>query len=180
VESLKPDVAVVDISMPVMNGIEATRKIKSISPATAVLILSGFDDDEFVFSLLEAGAAGYLLKEVGGQRIVDAIRAICRGESVLHPVIARKVMDRFFPVISVKKEHDKILGDREMQVLELASQALSNQEIADKLGLSLHTVEAHMRHIFNKLQVGSRTEAVLFALKQGWITIDVLAGSKPV
>ncbi|HEX7475705.1 MAG TPA: response regulator transcription factor [Dehalococcoidales bacterium] len=180
VESLKPDVAVVDISMPVMNGIEATRKIKSISPATAVLILSGFDDDDFVFSLLEAGAAGYLLKEVGGQRIVDAIRAICRGESVLHPVIARKVMDRFFPVISVKKEHDKILGDREMQVLELASQALSNQEIADKLGLSLHTVEAHMRHIFNKLQVGSRTEAVLFALKQGWITIDVLAGSKPV
>jgi DNA-binding NarL/FixJ family response regulator len=173
VQSLKPDVAVVDISMPVMNGIEATRRIKAINPSTAVLILSGFDDDEFIFSLLEAGAAGYLLKEVGGQRIVDAIRAVCRGESVLHPVIARKVMDRFFPVAGgAKKEHAALLGDREMEVLELASRALSNQEIANKLGLSLHTVEAHMRHIFNKLQVGSRTEAVLYALKQGWIKID--------
>jgi two-component system, NarL family, response regulator LiaR len=172
VQSLNPDVAVVDISMPVMNGIEATRRIKASHPSTAVLILSGFDDDEFIFSLLEAGAAGYLLKEVGGQRIVDAIRAVCRGESVLHPVIARKVMDRFFPVAGAKKEHAALLGDREMEVLELASKALSNQEIANKLGLSLHTVEAHMRHIFNKLQVGSRTEAVLYALKQGWIKID--------
>jgi NarL family two-component system response regulator LiaR len=179
VTSLKPDVAVVDISMPVMDGIEATRRIKSISPTTAVLILSGFDDDQFVFSLLEAGAAGYLLKEVGGQRIVDAIRAICRGESVLHPVIARKVMDRFFPVTAPKKEHEKALGEREMEVLELASQALSNQEIASRLGLSLHTVEAHMRHIFNKLQVSSRTEAVLYAIKQGWIRLDDLASSKP-
>jgi len=171
VSSLNPDIAIVDISMPIMDGIEATKRIKASSPAVAVLILSAYDNDEFVFALLEAGAAGYLLKDVSGQDIVNAVRAVLRGESVLHPVIARKVMDRFFPLTNGKKETPKVLGDRELEVLRLASEALSNQEIADNLGLSLHTVEAHMRHIFGKLQVGSRTEAVLYALKQGWINI---------
>lgn len=175
--SLKPDVVIMDIAMPVMDGIEATRKIKAVCPATAVLALSAYDNDEFVFSLLEAGAAGYLLKDVSGQDIVNAVRAICRGESVLHPVIARKVMNRFFPAVNGKKESEKILGEREMEVLKLASEALSNQEIADKLGLSLHTVEAHMRHIFTKLQVSSRTEAILYALKRGWISISDIAES---
>jgi two-component system, NarL family, response regulator LiaR len=167
----KPDIAIVDIAMPVMDGIEATKKIKAISPDTAVLILSVYDNDEFVFALLEAGAAGYLLKDASGQDIINAIKSIRRGESVLHPVIARKVMNRFFPVTTEKKETSKILGEREMEVLTLASQSLNNQEIADKLGLSLHTIEAHMRHIFTKLQVGSRTEAVLYALRKGWISI---------
>ncbi len=172
VTELKPDVAIVDIAMPVLDGIKATKRIKAISPSTAVLILSVYDNDEFVFALLEAGAAGYLMKDASGQDIINAIRAICRGESVLHPIIARKVMNRFFPVTNVKKETQKVLGDRELEVLRLASNALSNQEIADKLGLSLHTVEAHMRHIFTKLQVSSRTEAMLYALKQSWISID--------
>lgn len=172
VTELKPNVAIVDIAMPVLDGIKATKRIKAINPSTAVLILSVYDNDEFVFALLEAGAAGYLLKDASGQDIINAIRAICRGESVLHPIIARKIMNRFFPVTTVKKETEKVLGDRELEVLRLASSALSNQEIADKLGLSLHTVEAHMRHIFTKLQVSSRTEAMLYALKQGWISID--------
>ena len=172
VKKLKPDVAVLDVSMPVMDGIEATRQIKSLVPGVAILILSAYDNDEFVFALLEAGAAGYLLKDAGGQEITNAIEAICRGESVLHPVITRKVMNRFFPSIESRKEIAQVLGKRELEVLRLASQALSNQEMADKLGLSLHTIEAHMRHIFAKLKVGSRTEAVLFALKQGWITIN--------
>ena len=172
VTELKPDVAIVDIAMPVLDGIKATKRIKTISPSTAILILSVYDNDEFVFALLEAGAAGYLLKDASGQDIVNAIRAICRGESVLHPIIARKVMNRFFPTTNVKKETEKILGDRELEVLRLASNALSNQDIADKLGLSLHTVEAHMRHIFTKLKVSSRTEAMLYALKQGWISIE--------
>jgi DNA-binding NarL/FixJ family response regulator len=170
--NLKPDVAILDIAMPVMDGIEATKKIKSISPETAVLILSAYDNDEFVFALLEVGASGYLLKGASGNDIVSAVRAVRRGESVLHPVIARKVMDRFFPYSNGRKDSEKILGDRELEVLKLASKACSNQEIADKLGLSLHTVEAHMRHIFSKLQVSSRTEAVLHALRQGWITIN--------
>jgi NarL family two-component system response regulator LiaR len=172
VTELKPDVAIVDIAMPVLDGIKATKRIKTISPSTAILILSVYDNDEFVFALLEAGAAGYLLKDASGQDIVNAIRAICRGESVLHPIIARKVMNRFFPVTSMKKETEKTLGDRELEVLRLASNALSNQEIANKLGLSLHTIEAHMRHIFTKLQVSSRTEAMLYALKRGWISIE--------
>jgi DNA-binding NarL/FixJ family response regulator len=172
VTELKPNVAIVDIAMPVLDGIKATKRIKTISPSTAVLILSVYDNDEFVFALLEAGAAGYLLKDASGQDIVNAIRAICRGESVLHPIIARKVMNRFFPVTNMKKETEKVLGDRELEVLRLASNALSNQDIAEKLGISLHTVEAHMRHIFTKLQVSSRTEAMLYALKQGWISVD--------
>jgi DNA-binding NarL/FixJ family response regulator len=172
VRSLKPDVAILDVSMPVMDGIEATRKIKSTNPDVAVLVLSAYDNDEFVFALLEAGAAGYLLKDASGKEITDAIRAICRGESVLHPVITRKVMNRFFPKIEGRREAEKILGARELEVLRLASQAMSNQQMADKLGLSLHTIEAHMRHIFTKLKVGSRTEAVLYALKQGWIRVN--------
>jgi DNA-binding NarL/FixJ family response regulator len=172
VNSLKPDIAILDVSMPVMDGIEATKKIKEANPDVAVLILSAYDNDEFVFALLEAGAAGYLLKDVNGQEIVSAIRAICRGESVLHPVITRKVMNRFFPKMEGRREAEKVLGSRELEVLRLASQALSNQQMADKLGLSLHTIEAHMRHIFTKLKVGSRTEAVLYALKQGWININ--------
>jgi two-component system, NarL family, response regulator LiaR len=179
VTSLKPDIAIVDIAMPVMDGIEVTRRIKKTSPNTAVLILSTYDNDEYVFALLEAGAAGYLLKDVSGQDIINAIRAIRRGESVLHPVITRKVMNRFIPAVKGEKGTTrtadngvKVLGDREMEVLCLASKALSNQEIADKLGLSLHTVEAHMGHIFDKLGVSSRTEAVLYALKRGWVSIE--------
>jgi two-component system, NarL family, response regulator LiaR len=172
VSALLPDVAIVDISMPLLNGIDVTRRIKEISPSTAVLILSNYDNDEFIFALLEAGAAGYLLKDVDGQDIINAVKALHRGESVLHPVITRKVMNRFLPTLNKKKETQKMLGDREMEVLHLASKALSNREIADSLGISLHTIEAHMRNIFKKLQVGSRTEAILYALKQGWINVQ--------
>jgi DNA-binding NarL/FixJ family response regulator len=172
VETLKPDLAIMDIAMPVMDGIEATKRIKATCPDTAVLILSIYDNDQFVFSLLDAGASGYLLKDVSGQEIVNAVRAVIRGESVLHPIIARKMIDRFFPGHSEKKESGKVLGERELEVLLLASKGIGNQEIADRLNLSLRTIEAHMRHIFIKLHVGSRTEAVFYALKQKWISID--------
>lgn len=172
VNTLSPDIAIIDISMPVLDGIMVTKKIKETNPQTAVLILSIYDNDEFVFALLEAGAAGYLLKDSTGQDIVSAVRAINRGESVLHPVITRKVINRLVPVQTEKKEVGKVLGERELQVLVLASKGQSNREIADNMGLSLHTVEAHMRHIFSKLQVGSRTEAILYAIKQGWISIE--------
>jgi len=172
VETLKPDIAIVDVSMPVMDGIEATKLIKTKNPQTAVLILSVYDNDQFVFSLLDAGASGYLLKDVSGEDIVNAVRAVSRGESVLHPVIARKVITRFFPAHPDKKGSEKVLGERELDVLRLAGRGMSNQDIADRLCLSLRTVEAHMRHIFIKLQVSSRTEAVFYALKQKWISID--------
>ena len=173
--SAKPDVAIIDISMPVVDGIEATRKIKSLYPTVAVLVLSAYDDDQFVFSLLEAGAAGYLLKSVRGRELVDAVRQVFVGESVLHPSIARKVLNRFVPASGAKTSFQKpaeILSDRELEVMKLATRGLSNQEIADELCLSLRTVQAHIGHIFNKLQVSSRTEAVVRSLKEGWVTLE--------
>ncbi len=171
--SLKPDVAIIDISMPKMDGIEATRQIKALYPTMVVLILSAYDDDQFVFSLLEAGAAGYLLKSVRGSELVEAVRAVYNGESALHPSIARKVLNRFVPAPdkSLKQEPSEVLTDRELEVLKLATRGLSNQEIADELFLSLRTVQAHISHIFNKLQVSSRTEAVVRALKEGWVSL---------
>ncbi len=171
VTTLKPNVAIIDVSMPVMDGIEATKQIKAISPSTVVLILSAYDDDQFVFSLLEAGAAGYLLKSVRGRELVDAIRSVYAGESVLHPAIAKKVLNRFAQPPG-KKQPAELLSEREIEVLMLASRGMSNQDIAEKLCLSLRTVQAHLGHIFNKLQVSSRTEAVVRALKEGWITLD--------
>lgn len=170
----KPDVAIIDVAMPVMDGIEATRQIKSRYPSIAVLVLSAYDDDQFVFSLLEAGAAGYLLKTIRGKELIEAIRQVYAGESVLHPTIARKVLNRFVPspVKPAQPETSKILSEREIKVLKLATRGLSNQQIADTLYLSLRTIQAHLGHIFNKLQVSSRTEAVVRALKEGWLTLD--------
>jgi len=173
--SSKPDVAIIDISMPKVDGIEATRQIKSLYPGVVVLILTAYDDDQFIFSLLEAGAAGYLLKSVRSRELIDAIRAVYAGESVLHPAIARKVLNRFAPATSNQPPRQKpveVLSERELEVLRLATQGLSNQDIASELCLSLRTVQAHLGHIFNKLQVSSRTEAVVHALKEGWIALE--------
>jgi DNA-binding NarL/FixJ family response regulator len=173
--SLKPDVAIVDVSMPKMDGIEATRRIKAACPSINVLILSAYDDDQFIFSLLEAGAAGYLLKSIRSRELLDAIRAVYSGESVLHPSIARKVLNRFVSTSdrpTESKEPLGVLSDREMEVLKLAAKGFSNQDIAEKLCLSIRTVQGHLGHIFNKLQVSSRTEAVVRALKEGWVTLD--------
>jgi NarL family two-component system response regulator LiaR len=170
----RPDVAIIDIAMPGVDGIEATRQIKSLYPSVAVLILSAYDDDQFVFSLLEAGAAGYLLKSVRGRELIDAVRQVHAGESVLHPAIARKVLNRFVPTASKTsgQKPAEMLSEREIEVLKLATRGFSNQDIADELCLSLRTVQAHLGHIFNKLQVSSRTEAVVRALKEGWVTLE--------
>jgi DNA-binding NarL/FixJ family response regulator len=172
--SLNPDVAIIDITMPELDGIEATKQIKTLCPDVTVLILTAYDDDQFVFSLLEAGAAGYLLKSVRARQLIDAVRAVHAGESVLHPSVARKVMNRFMPVGDKpkEKEQSEVLSGREMEVLKLATIGLTNQDIGKELNLSEHTVHGHLRHIFNKLQVSSRTEAVVYALKEGWISLD--------
>ncbi len=165
---------IMDIQMPILNGWEATKQIKALYPTLAVLILTAYDDDQFVFGLLEAGAAGYLLKSVRGRELVDAVRQVYAGESVLHPAIARKVLNRFVPVSgkAERKKPSEVLSERETEVLRLATRGLSNQEIANELCLSLRTVQAHLSHIFNKLQVSSRTEAVVHALKEGWVSLD--------
>jgi DNA-binding NarL/FixJ family response regulator len=169
-----PDVALMDIDMPKLNGIGATKEIRSISPSTAVLILTAYDDDQYVFALLEAGAAGYLLKSVRGRELVDAIRAVHAGESALHPVIARKVITHF--TRPAGHPHEEIrsaqLSDRELGVLRLAARGMSNRDIARDLNLSQRTIQAHLSTIFTKMEVGSRTEAVVQALREGWITLD--------
>jgi DNA-binding NarL/FixJ family response regulator len=171
---LKPDVALVDVAMPRIDGIEATRRIKAQCPAVAVLVLSAYDDDQFIFGLLEAGAAGYLLKSVRGQEIVDAIRAVHAGESVLHPSVARKVLNRFAGVSGKQRDRKSLdlLTEREMDVLKLVTKGSSNKDIAEGLCLSVRTVQGHLANIFNKLRVSSRTEAVVHALREGWVTLD--------
>lgn len=177
VTELKPDVVIMDIAMPKLNGIEATRQIKVINPCTGVLILSAYDDDEYVFAMLKAGAAGYLLKSVGGDELVRAVKAIHNGEPVLDPIIANKVLNyfKFQNQIPSVKEDSEHLSKRELDIIKLAAKGLTNKEIAHKLHLSYRTIEGHMRDVFNKLGVGSRTEAVLFGLKKGWFTLEELA-----
>ena len=172
----RPDVAIIDISMPKLDGIEATKQIKELYPSISVLILTAYDDDQFIFSLLEAGAAGYLLKSVHGHELVEAVRAVHAGESVLHPSIARKVLDHFVPHSDKSKvgQPQDMLSEREMEVLRLVARGLSNKDIADELCLSMRTVQAHLGRIFDKLQVSSRTEAMVRALKEGWVTIKDL------
>lgn len=176
VERLRPDVAVVDIAMPRLNGIEATRRIKAISPATSVLILSAYDDDQYVFALLEAGAAGYVLKDVPGQEVVEAVRSVNAGEAVLHPVIARKVLRRFTAAgEGGDRPSTAPLSQREQEVLRLAAQGMANKNIARHLSLSVRTVQVHLSHIFDKLGVASRTEAVIHGLRMGWLRLEDLS-----
>lgn len=171
---LRPDVVIMDIAMPKLSGIEATRRIKSAQPDSAVLILSAYDDDQYIFALLEAGAAGYLLKDIPAQELVEAIRAVHAGESILHPAIARKVINRFaspLREVTTAIESDE-LTDREMEVLKLAAKGMTNMEIAKALSLSVRTIQGHLSNIFSKMQVGSRTEAVIQALGKGWFTLE--------
>jgi NarL family two-component system response regulator LiaR len=171
---LKPDVVVMDIAMPKMDGIEATRQIKGHDPSIAVLVLTAYENDQYIFSLLEAGAAGYLLKGVHVNELIDAIRAVYAGESVLHPVVARRVVDRLVSTGGREARPAELLSEREMEVLKLAATGVSNKDIAQQLFLSPRTVQVHLGNIFTKLGVASRTEAVLYALKRGWLTLEDL------
>lgn len=177
VNELQPNVALMDIAMPRMNGIEATKQIKALHPATAVLILTAYDNDQYIIALLEAGAAGYLLKNVSGKELINAIRAVYAGESVLHPVIARKVFSRFAPPKNAAGNPDQrqSLSEREIEILKLAAGGMSNQDIANKLFLSRRTIQSHLSNIFHKMDVGSRTEAILQALRIGLLTLDDIA-----
>jgi len=173
----QPDVVVMDIAMPKLNGIEATRQIKLIRPTTAVLILSAYDDDEYVFGLLEAGAAGYLLKTASGDDLTRAIRAVYKGEPVLDSIIARKVIAyfRFRGKVAQVRKASEHLTNREIDIIKLAAKGMSNRGIANELHLSARTVEGNLRTIFNKLGVGSRTEAVVYGLRKGWFTLEDLS-----
>lgn len=172
---LKPDIAVMDIVMPKMNGIEASKQIKRISPTTAILILTAYDDDQYILGLLEAGAAGYLLKSARGRDVVAAIRAVRAGESVLHPAIIAKLLRRAMGVQvdeTSKLKWKENLTDREIEVLRLAATGMSNKEIAERLSVTVRTVKAHISNVFAKMNVASRTEAILKAMREGGLELD--------
>lgn len=166
-----PDVAIIDVAMPTMSGIEATRRIKAQMPEIAVLALTAYDDDQYVMALLDAGAAGFLLKDVRGHELVRAVRAVHRGEAVLQPTIAVRALRRAVSHRSTTTVPPP-LSDREMEVLHEAARGLPNKDIARRLNLSVRTVHTHLGNVFAKLGVGSRTEAVLLALRRGWFALD--------
>jgi len=172
-DELRPDLIIADIAMPKLNGIEAMKQIKAMNLAIPVLILTAYDLDQYIFPLLEAGAAGYLLKDISGQELINSVYRVNRGDSVLHPTIMRKVMQRFRNKGDGQEPPSlELLTDREVEVLTLAARGKSNKEIAEELSVSVRTVEAHLGHIFNKLDVGSRTEAVILALRKGWVGLE--------
>lgn len=166
----RPDVVLMDVNMPSMNGIEATRLIKRELPSTAVLGLSAFDDEPFVVQLLEAGAAGYLLKNVRGAALVAAVQAVRRGESILDPGLEAKLRARAAAQRGGGEEPERLTA-REVEVLRQAAKGLTNKEIARGLKISNRTVQVHLANVFDKLGVGSRTEAVLHALRAGIIDL---------
>lgn len=178
VQELKPDVVIMDVRMPRMSGIEATRKVKEQFPDVGILALTAHDDDEYVFALLEAGANGYLLKTAEIEELVKAIRSVHAGQSALDPLVTQKVVAQFMngkslpDVMAQVSEEMDGLTSRELEVLRLVGQGLTNKEVAQQLYISDRTVQAHLSSIFSKLQVASRTEAVMYAIRKGWITVD--------
>lgn len=173
----RPDVAILDIQMPRMTGIEAARRIKGQFPDVGILILTAYDDDPYIFALLQAGASGYVLKTAPSEELVRAVRAVARGESALDPTVARRVVQRLaagYPTAESKALVER-LTERELGVLRLAARGLTNRAIGHELGISNRTVQGHLANVFAKLQVNTRTEAVLQAVKLGWLTLDEVA-----
>jgi DNA-binding NarL/FixJ family response regulator len=173
VKSLQPDVAILDIRMPKLNGIEVVRRIKDYCPHTKTLVLSGYDDDDYVLAAMEAGATGYLLKTAQAKELVESVRCVQSGETVLYPIIAAKVA-RLWASRRIPTEKGSVeqLSSREMEVLELAAKGLRNKDIGSKLNISTRTVEGHFNNIFTKLEVSSRIEAILYAVSKRLVILD--------
>ena len=170
---LHPDVIVMDVRLPRLNGIEATRTITTRFPEIRVLILSAYDDDSYVFPLLEAGASGYLLKTSSGAELAEAIRLVHAGQKALAPRITARIVNRLGGRGSYRSANmAEGLTEREMEVLRAAAHGQPNKAIASALRISPQTVQVHLRNIFAKLGVGSRSEAVAHAIRHGWITLE--------
>jgi DNA-binding NarL/FixJ family response regulator len=173
IEQYQPDVAVLDIRMPEVTGVEATRRIKAQFPQVRVLILTAYDDDPYVFALLQAGADGYVLKTASADELVRAVRTVHAGQSALSPEVASKViqqMTRGAPAGATGQVES--LTERELDVLRLAARGMTNRAIGNNLGISHRTVQGHLANVYGKLGVNSRTEAVTEALRRGWIVVE--------
>ena len=173
--ALAPDVVLMDLHMPVLDGIGATRRLRVEQPGVRVLALTTFDDDEDVFAALRAGALGYLLKDVSADRLVEALQAAARGESVLQPSVAAKVVARFAQLDDAPRARPQPLvvplSDRELDVLRLLADGRSNREIATALFLAEGTVKNHVTNVLGKLGARDRTDAVLRAVRRGIIRL---------
>lgn len=169
-----PDVVLMDVAMPKTGGLEATRQIKAAHPDTAIIVLTIYDDEEYILGFLEAGAAGYLMKSAYGEELSQAIRSVLAGDLVLHPAVGQKILHCFTSHFSrsAKSENSDQFTPREIDVLRLLARGMNNRHIALELDVSIRTVKGHLVSIFSKMKVKSRTEAILYALKRGLITLD--------
>ena len=170
---LRPDVVLMDLRMPEMDGVAAMRRIGEEAPEVRFIVLTTYDNDEYIFNAIEAGARGYLLKDVSREELFQAVRAVHRGESLIQPAVAARVLDRFAQLSrqASKGATRGMLSERELKVLESMAQGSANKEIAASLSISESTVKTHVANIFSKLDVSGRTEAVTQALQRGIIKI---------
>lgn len=166
--ALQPDVMIMDVAMPHVNGVEATRQIRHVAPSVRVLVLSGYDDAPYVDGLIDAGASGYLLKTASLQEIAQAVRDTASGRRVLDSTVSQHLIER----IMERPAGGEAPSEREREVLQLAAKGLTNKQIGVTLGISDRTVQNHLASIYEKMNVASRTEAVTVALQRGWIQLS--------
>jgi DNA-binding NarL/FixJ family response regulator len=171
---LKPDVILMDINMPILDGVQATHFITEENPSARVIILTMYRQDQYVLEAIKAGARGYLLKDIDEQELVNAVQAIHQGEAMINPSLASKVLDEFRRLSEAVAETEGIeqLTQGEMEVLRLVARGADNKTIAQQLALSERTVANRLSNVYQKLQVNSRTQAALVALRRGWATLD--------
>ena len=172
-KQLRPDVVLMDIRMAKLDGVQATREIKARFPEVNVIALTNYDDDEYVFDCLRYGASGYLLKDVGPEDLVKAIKSAVQDESLVDPSVLNKVLTQFRQLTEESSDHaDDKLSPREKEVLEALTAGLSNRGIAQKLYITEKTVKAHFSSIYRKLNVSTRSQAIIGAIKSGLVNLD--------
>lgn len=169
-KELHPDIILMDLQMPEMDGVEAMQRIKEEAPDIGIIILTTYDTDDYIFRGIEAGARAYLLKDSPPEEVLKAIRAVHKGESLIQPRVASRLLDRFSQ-LSRAPAREEDLSQREIEVLQLIAKGAANKEIASQLFIGESTVKTHIIHIFNKLEVKDRTEAVTEAVRKGIIRL---------
>lgn len=171
-QRLLPNVVLMDIRMSKLDGVEATRRIKAQNPQIGVIVLTNYDDDRYVFEGIEAGASGYLLKDISSDDLSEAIHRVARGESLMAPSVLRKVLDEFAHRAEERELSHEALTPRELEVLQALAGGLKNEEIAKELFITEKTVKSHLGSIFSKLGVHDRSQAILYAIKRKLVDID--------
>ena len=169
---LAPDVTLMDLVMPEMDGVETTRRLKQVSPRSQVIILTSYHDDEHIFPAIRAGALSYVLKDVSSGELVEIVRKAARGEAVMHPHVAARVMEELRGGPRVQTPFSSDLSERELETLRLIAEGLNNAEIAERLVISEHTVKRHVSNILSKLHLVDRTQAAVYAWREGVVDKD--------